>query len=81
MERAIKKNGQEYRSFIGRKRLFVFALLVFTVLVFLFAIAFGSSTVPLDRVLATLPLPEEEFGLIRSGNARRLLGLAPATED
>ena len=34
-----------------------------------------------DRVLATLPLPEEEFGLIRSGNARRLLGLAPATED
>ena len=54
MERAIKKNGQEYRSFIGRKRLFVFALLVFTVLVFLFAIAFGSSTVPLNRVIATL---------------------------
>ena len=54
MERAIEKNGQEYRSFIGRKRLFVFALLVFTVLVFLFAIAFGSSTVPLNRVIATL---------------------------
>jgi iron complex transport system permease protein len=54
MERAREKNGQEYRSFIGRKRLFVFALLVFTVLVFLFAIAFGSSTVPLDRVIATL---------------------------
>lgn len=31
-----------------------------------------------DRVLATLPLSEEEFGLIRSGNARRLLALADA---
>ena len=34
----------------------------------------------IDRVLATLPLSEEEFALIRSGNARRLLGLAPAGE-
>ncbi len=47
-------NGQEYRSFIGRKRLFVFALLVVTVLVFLFAIALGSSTIALNRVVATL---------------------------
>ena len=47
-------NGQEYRSFIGRKRLFVFALLAVTVLVFLFAIALGSSTIPLTRVIATL---------------------------
>ena len=54
MESTNLKNGQEYRSFIGRKRIFVFALLAFTVLVFLFAIAFGSSTVPLDRVIATL---------------------------
>ena len=47
-------NGQDYRAYIGRKRLFVFALLVFTVLVFLFAIALGSSTIPLARVVATL---------------------------
>ena len=47
-------SGQEYRAFIGRKRLFVFSLLLLTMLVFLFAIAFGSSTVPLGRVLATL---------------------------
>ena len=54
MESTSLKNGQEYRSFIGRKRFFVFALLAFTVLVFLFAIAYGSSTVPFDRVIATL---------------------------
>ncbi len=54
MENANHTNGQEYRSFIGRKRLFVFALVVVTVLVFLFAIALGSSTVPLGRVIATL---------------------------
>ena len=54
MGKATSINGQEYRSFIGRKRFFVFALLVVTVLVFLFAIALGSSTIPLDRVVATL---------------------------
>ena len=54
MDAASLKNGREYRSFIGRKRLFVFALLACTVLVFLFAIALGSSTVALGRVLATL---------------------------
>ncbi|MBP5428060.1 MAG: amidohydrolase family protein [Clostridia bacterium] len=33
-----------------------------------------------DRVLFRLPLSEEEFSLIRSGNARRLLGLPEAGE-
>ena len=33
-----------------------------------------------DRVLSRLPLSEEEFSLIRSGNARRLLGLPEAGE-
>lgn len=46
--------GQEYRAFIGRKRIFVFSLLLAAILVFLLAIALGSSTVPLSRVLATL---------------------------
>lgn len=30
----------------------------------------------IDRVLSELPLSQEQFGLIRAGNARRLLGLA-----
>ena len=47
-------DGKEYRSYTGRKRGFVLALLVVTILIFLFAIAFGSSTVPVRRVVATL---------------------------
>jgi len=54
MEIEKKKNGQEYRSFVGRKQIFVFLLLGIAVLVFLLAIAYGSFTIPLGRVIATL---------------------------
>ena len=54
MKEARQINGQDYRSFTARKRLFVLALLAAAVLVFLFAIALGSSTIPLGRVVATL---------------------------
>lgn len=47
-------NGQDYRSFIGRKRFFVFALFLMTVVIFLLAIAFGSSRIPLARVVSAL---------------------------
>lgn len=46
--------GREYHEFIAKKRLFVFALAVALVLVFLMAVALGSSSLPLGRVLATL---------------------------
>ena len=54
MEKHDLKGAEDYRSFIGRKRLFILVLFVLTVVTFLLAIALGSSTVPLDRVLATL---------------------------
>ncbi len=44
----------EYRSFIGKKRLFLIILLTVLVATFLVAIALGSSTVPIDRVISTL---------------------------
>ncbi|MCR5090995.1 MAG: iron ABC transporter permease [Oscillospiraceae bacterium] len=47
-------SGQEYRSFIGRKQVFVLTLLLVAVLVFLVSIALGSSVLPLSRVIATL---------------------------
>ncbi len=46
--------NQEYRSFLGKKRLFIVILIVVTIAAFLLAIALGSSTVPINRALATL---------------------------
>lgn len=48
------RSGQDYRSFIGRKRGFVFALFLMTAVIFLLAIGFGSSRIPLSRVIQTL---------------------------
>ncbi|WP_026651048.1 FecCD family ABC transporter permease [Butyrivibrio proteoclasticus] len=54
MDKSDIKDTQDYRAFIGRKRIFIAVLFVLTVVTFLLAIALGSSTVPLNRVLATL---------------------------
>ena len=47
-------SGSEYRSFVRKKRYFLIFMLLFTIVVFLLAIALGSSSIPLDRVLRTL---------------------------
>ena len=54
MKATSQQNGREYRSFIARKRFFVLTLLAFSMLIFLLAIALGSSTIPLHRVVAAL---------------------------
>lgn len=46
--------GQGYRSYIAKKRIFVLVLLILSLFIFLLAIALGSSTVPLGRVVSTL---------------------------
>ncbi|SCX98904.1 FecCD family ABC transporter permease [Butyrivibrio sp. INlla14] len=47
-------SSQEYRAFIGKKRLILLVLFVFSLIAFLAAIALGSSNIAIDRVLATL---------------------------
>lgn len=48
------RSGLEYRAFVKKKIYFLMFLFLFTMVVFLLAIALGSSSVPLDRVLRTL---------------------------
>ena len=48
------RSGLEYRAFVKKKIYFLMFLFLFTIVVFLLAIALGSSSVPLDRVLRTL---------------------------
>jgi iron complex transport system permease protein len=54
MKEDIRRGGQGYRSFIAGKRLFLVFLLALTALAFLLAIALGSSSVPINRVVSTL---------------------------
>ena len=48
------RSGLEYRSFVRKKIYFLIFLFLFTIVVFLLAIALGSSSVSLGRVLRTL---------------------------
>lgn len=48
------RRGLEYRSFVRKKIYFLIFLFLFTIVVFLLAIALGSSSVSLGRVLRTL---------------------------
>lgn len=54
MSKDIIRSGSVYRSFVKKKIYFLMILLLFTIIVFLLAIALGSSSVPLNRVLRTL---------------------------
>lgn len=54
MKEQLQRGGQGYRSFIAGKRLFLVFLLALTALAFLLAIALGSSSVPINRVVSTL---------------------------
>ncbi|MBE5906883.1 MAG: iron ABC transporter permease [Lachnospiraceae bacterium] len=53
-KKTIEAHGEGYRAFIRKKRIFLLLLFFMTLGVFVVALAFGSSTVPFDRVIATL---------------------------
>ena len=48
------QSGKEYRSYIRGKKLFLLGLFLATLVIFILSIAFGSSTLPIGRVLAAL---------------------------